>query len=211
MKCVMCNGYQCPSLKPSVEKYCRQLHHLYLACFGDEQVKVGTASNVRKEVRLYEQGPLCAIYVAKAPGPTIKQIEATVSKMGYTEAMTKKRKQELLASKMTIEEGRHLVVEALEDIISRISPTYEGFFHEPEVLTMPEVSIVARKYEEFDILNPELDKILGGKVMGASGNTLLLKDNAGILTLDLSLLKSWIIEINPQGPRTERVKQLSLF
>lgn len=211
MKCVVCNGYQCPTLKPSVERYCRQLHHLYLACFGDEQVKVGTASDVRKQTRLYDQGPLCAMYVAMGPGPTIKQIEANVSKMGYTESMTKKRKQELLASNMTFEESYQLVLTALKDITTRIIPKYEGYFHEPELLNMPALSIAARKHKDFDILNPEPDKILGGQVIGASGNTLLLKDNAGLVTLDLSSFKSWIVELNPQGPRTERVKQLSLF
>lgn len=211
MRCVMCNGFSCPPLKPSVEAYCRQTHHLYLACFGSKQVKVGTASDARKYTRILEQGPLAAAFVATAPGPTIKQIEHTVSGMGYTEAMNRSEKRLLLTSSMGEDEAQKLVLDAFTDVSGRIPENYEHYFHKPEIVTRPVLAVKSRVFNSLDELKPETDKILGGEIVGASGNLLILNDGVGASTLDLTLFKSWIIEINPDGPRTTRVKQLQLL
>ncbi|MCI0712425.1 MAG: DUF2797 domain-containing protein [Chloroflexi bacterium] len=211
LPCVMCNGFDCPPLKPSVEAYCQRPHSLYLACFGSDRVKVGTASEGRKYVRLHEQGPLAAMLVAKASGPLIKQMEAIISRMGYTEAMRTSTKQKLLTSGMTENEAKQHLLKALEDILSRIPVQYETYFQEPEHVKIPPLALAARQFRELEALKPEVDQILGGHVVAASGNFLVFQDNVGAMTLDLSALRSWVIEMNPDGQPAKRTKQLSLF
>lgn len=46
--------------------YVAQPHWLYIATFADATSKVGTAAQLRKRVRLHEQGALRATYVARA-------------------------------------------------------------------------------------------------------------------------------------------------
>ena len=58
--CMTCDGFRCPRLSVEMHTWCRQTHHLYLACFGDSTIKVGTASDARKSQRIIEQGPLAA-------------------------------------------------------------------------------------------------------------------------------------------------------
>lgn len=211
MGCVMCNGFNCPPLKPSVERYCRQKHHLYLACFGNENVKVGTASDIRKNVRVWEQGPLAAAYVASAPGPVIKQIEYTVSRLGYTEAMRRTEKRNLLTSGMNEDEARKLIGLALEDINQRLSSSYIEHFHPPEFAEMPELAKKSRRYSSLDDVVADVDQIIGGKISAASGHMLIFEDSLGPLVLDLATLKSWLIEVNPEGSLPTRTKQLPLF
>lgn len=211
LRCVMCNGFDCPPLKPSVEAYCKKPHYLYLACFGSDKVKVGTASEVRQYVRLHEQGPLAAMLVAKASGPLIKQMEAAISQMGYTEAMRTSTKQRLLTSGMTEHEAKQHLHRAFADIVSHIPAQYEMYLHEPEYLKMPPLALAARQFRELDNLKPEVDQILGGTVVAASGSFLVFQDNVGAMTLDISALRSWVIEMNPDGQPGKRTKQLSLF
>ena len=211
LPCVICNGFDCPPLKPSVEAYCQRPHSLYLACFGSDRVKVGTASEGRKYTRLHEQGPLAAMFIAKASGPLIKQMEATVSRMGYTEAMRRTTKQRLLTSGMTELEAKHHLTNSFEDIVSHIPAQYEMYLHEPEHVTIPPLALAARQFNDLDVLKPEVNQILGGTVVAASGSIVVFQDNVGAMTLDLATLRSWVIEINPDGQPAKRTKQLSLF
>lgn len=211
IQCVMCNGFSCPPLKPSVQEYCRQEHHLYLACFGDNRVKVGTASNARKKIRIWEQGPLAAVYVASAPGPTIKQIEHVVSGLGYAEAMQRSEKKVLLTSGMEVRQAENLIVAALQDIRHKISSSYLRYFHEPESAERPRLAVMSRTFSAVDNVVADVNQIIGGQIVAASGGLLIFEDNVGPFVLDLATLKSWLIEVNPDGPRPVRNKQLSLF
>lgn len=211
MPCVMCNGFNCPPLKPAVEAYCRQTHHLYLASFGDNNIKVGTTSASRKYIRLLDQGPLAAAYVATAPGPTIKQMEYNVSRLGYTEAMRRTQKRALLSSGMSENEARQLVLTALEDITRHISQVYQTYFHVPEFFERPPMAIASREFSVLDEIVPKSGEVISGQVLAANGHTLILGEKVAPVTLDLADLKSWIIEINPLDPKPVRTKQLPLF
>lgn len=211
LPCVICNGFNCPTLKPAIEAYCQRPHSLYLACFGSDRVKVGTASEGRKYVRLHEQGPLAAMFIAKASGPLIKQMETIISRMGYTETMRRSTKQKLLTSGMTEHEARQNLIDALKDIIPRLPVQYEMYLHEPQHVKVPPRSLAARRFNELDILKPAVNRIVGGKVAAASGSFVVFQDDVGAMSLDLAELRSWVIEIDPHGQPAKRTKQLSMF
>ncbi len=211
LPCVMCNGINCPPLKPAVERYCHQPHHLYLACFGDQQVKVGTASHARKHLRILEQGPLYATYVASAPGPKIKQIENAVSQLGYTEMMRRANKLSLLTSGMQESEAKRLVLTAFQDIQRRISPAFSQYFHEPEQAEKPPMALAARNFARLEELQAPPEETFGGRLLAASGSFVVLDDGVNATVLDLVGLKSWMVKLDPDEQPPLRAKQLSLF
>jgi hypothetical protein len=211
LPCVICNGFDCPPLKAVIEAYCQRPHSLYLACFGSDRVKVGTASEGRKYTRLHEQGAFAGMFIAKATGPLIKQMEATISRMGYTEIMRRSTKQKLLTSGMSESEAKQNLIDSYKDIVPRLPAQYEMYLHEPEHVKMPRLALAARKFQELDMLKPAVNRMVGGKVVAASGSFLIFQDGVGAMTLDLAELRSWVIEIDPHGQPARRTKQLSLF
>lgn len=76
-----------------IREYIGQPHLLYIACFGNGECKVGTATLSRRNKRLYEQGALLARFVASAPdGLHVRELERLVSAAGFKEAVTVKTK-----------------------------------------------------------------------------------------------------------------------
>jgi hypothetical protein len=68
-------------LPPGLRRYLDQPHWLYVATFPDGHSKVGTASRMRKQVRLAEQGAAVASYLAVTPdGMSIRHVEEHVSR-----------------------------------------------------------------------------------------------------------------------------------
>ncbi len=62
-----------------MEKYLAQDHYIYLAFFHPRTVKVGTAAAGRRYKRLLEQDALISMFIAKAPGNQIQQLERHIS------------------------------------------------------------------------------------------------------------------------------------
>lgn len=72
-----------------IREYIGQPHLLYIACFGNGECKVGTATLTRRNKRLYEQGALLARFVASSPdGLHVRELEWLVSAAGPAEAVT---------------------------------------------------------------------------------------------------------------------------
>lgn len=207
-----CDGRTIPELKPAVRAYIEQEHILYLACFGDETVKVGMASEQRKFQRVWDQGPLAAYYIAKADGITIRQLEVEISQLGYTEFMRRSRKQELLTSKMTQAEAFARLDAAVQHIRQHLPHGYaELIFTQAEPVPYPEGALAARGFRELEQLLPAPQQIIEGNVVGASGSILVL-DNGGIhAALDLHDLISWVVELNPSGEVKREARQIGLF
>lgn len=209
-QCMTCPGYNCPPLKPSVERYCRQTHYLYLVCFGNDLVKVGTASQPRKEARILEQGPIAAAYVASGPGPHIKQLEKSVSGLGYTERMTRREKYECLASKMTVEKAKKLIADAYNDILSRNGSRFNHLFRQPEFISFDHLYNRSSIYMKPELVDLNVTDAVIGEVLAKRGNFLVV-DKGGVLeALDLVQLRSWIIEFNP-NIKSAGPQQLGFF
>lgn len=208
--CLTCDGFRCPRLSAEMTAWCRQHHHLYLACFGDEDLKVGTASAPRKNQRVVEQGPLAAARVAEAAGPRIRQMETLLAQAGFSETVRRSRKTALLAGAMTEVEARSLVIDATHRLKEVLPREYHGALHAPIFVPQPDLARRSRALP----LNPlELEDgvVVDGEAVGAVGHTLFLRDPDGTFALDLGALKGRRVTWNPAGPRRKPTAQLGLF
>ncbi len=208
--CMICDGSRCPKLSRSMERYCRQTHHLYLACFGSDTLKVGTASDGRRTQRIVEQGPLAAARVAHAEGPIIKQMEAALVATGFTEAMRRSQKTALLRGAMKPEEAVVRVEEGVRDLAAQLPGMFHRYLHSPVFIEMPELTLSSRGMAVND-LPIEPGTVIEGDVAGAIGHVLFIDDGDGRFAVDLGGLVGWIVDFDPKGPKTKPQVQLGLF
>lgn len=208
--CITCDGFRCPRLSPEVAGYCRQQHHLYLACFGDRTIKVGTASDGRRLQRVIEQGPLAAAIVARGEGPLIKQMEALLSQAGFSETMRRSRKTALIRGTMSERTATDLVLEAAADLRGELPELYHRCLHPPDLVQQPPLARRSRGLVVNE-LRVEDDRVVEGRVVGAIGHIVFLDDADGRFALDLGELKGRRLAFDPTGPRRRAQAQLGLF
>jgi hypothetical protein len=209
--CVRCDGLSCPPLAPAVQRYCTGIHHLYLATFGGEEVKVGTASQLRRRARLVEQGALVAAYIATAPGPEIKQLERAVASLGYPTAMRRREKLALLGSGVGEAEAEARVLAALDEIARALPASMHDALHPPEPTRQPELARRARSYSYLQSLPLRPGSTVAGEVLGAVGSLVVLDDGGGAAALDLAELRCRVIEMQPRTAESDVSRQLPLL
>lgn len=115
----------------SLNRYLAQPHWLYLATFADGAHKIGTASDLRKQIRLDEQGAVRATYVAHTPdGRTVRVLEDAVTQhLGVSQTRHRSSKTASLARPLdgdtldAIHAGRVADVEAF---LRGFSPRHAG-------------------------------------------------------------------------------------
>ncbi len=208
--CMTCDGLRCPRLPLAMQQYCQGPHHLYLACFGDDALKVGTAADHRREQRVVEQGPLAAARVARGPGPTIKQMEARLVASGFTETMRRSRKTSLLRGSMSDAEARALVADGAESLPAILDEDHHPYLHAPMFVEQPALAVQSRDLA-INELRVEDERVVEGEVVGAVGHLLFVRDRDGCFALDLGELRARWIEWDPEGPRRRPEAQLGLF
>jgi hypothetical protein len=208
--CLICDGSRCPKGPKVLRERCDAPHVLYLACFGEEQLKVGTAALHRRTARVVEQGPLAAARIARASGPTIKQMEHHLSKAGFTETMRRAKKMALLHSSMTEEQARALVEEAAAGVPDLLPDIFHSWLHPAEFVVQPPMAAASRSFT-FQELPVQTETVIEGDVVGAVGHVLFLEDETGCYGLDLGALKTRVIQRDPDGPRARPTVQLGLF
>ena len=210
--CMICTGFNCPSLPPAMHEKCQSQHVLYLASFGDDRVKVGTAVWHRRDGRLHDQGPLAALRVASAEGPVIKQMEHVLVKAGFTEAFRREDKRRLLASATSPQDalaGLHAEARRLPELLSSSYHAALGI----EIVPLPDLAIRTRdRYAARDLLDASPGCRRTGSIVGAVGHLLAVEDEAGVFYLDLAGLKARVIDLAPSSREGRRSRvQLSLF
>ncbi|MFT4621801.1 MAG: hypothetical protein ACI8PZ_000453 [Myxococcota bacterium] len=208
--CMICDGFRCGRLSPAVERHCRRTRVLYLACFGADALKVGTAIHPRRDQRIVEQGPLAAARVAMGDGRIIKQMETTLSRAGFTETMRRSRKLALLDGGMDAEEATSRVRTAAAELRDVIPRAMHVLLHPPEFVRMPPLAVESRQIR-VNALPIQEGTVIEGQVVGAVGHVLFLQDDAGKFALDLGSLKGRVLEPDPDGPRRRPTVQLGLF
>ncbi len=208
--CLTCDGFRCPRLSPAMQGYCRQRHHLYLACFGEDDLKVGTASDPRRDQRVIEQGPLAAARVAEAEGPRIRQMESILARAGFSETVRRARKTALLAGAMTEEEAERRVTDGARRLAEVLPPEYHPLLHPPRLVAQPDLARQSRSLPVHP-LAIEDGVVVEGEVAGAVGHTVFLRDADGTFALDLGALKGRRVTWHPRGPRRKPTAQLGLF
>lgn len=207
-----CNGRDIPELSPGVRAYVESPHYLYLACFGDAQVKVGMASKKRKQARLDDQGPLVAQYVATGSGIEIRQLEVEISRLGYIELMRRSRKRKLLVEGEPLDQARPRLATALSHIKGQLSPEYlRLLLDEPEDYQAPPMAREARAFSELEPLELEAGKIYDVSVLAGSGSIAVVNDGGVRSSIECSELVGTVLELDPKGQVEREARQIGLF
>ena len=114
--CVKCHGNNCNVDNDILLDYCNLPHYVYLAYFPGGKIKVGTASEIRKQDRIQEQGALFSIFIARTPsGKIARQIENWIIKSGITGVVSSKYKM------------KNLIIRDLNDFFSNNDKLKEDF------------------------------------------------------------------------------------
>ncbi len=210
--CMTCDGFRCPRLTASMKRHCQATHSLYLACFGQDTLKVGTTSAKRGEQRIIEQGPLGAARIASGPGPRIKQMEhLLVSGPGnFVEIMRRAKKMALLASPMTAATARGLIADAFQGLPRLLPAEYHPLLHEPKWVWAPDIALESRGLPVTPLPLQD-DAHIRGEVVGAVGHVVFLKDEDATFALDLGALKARRLLFDPPGAGRKPVVQLGMF
>ena len=207
-----CDGRDIPPLLPAVRAYVESPHYLYLANFGDDNVKVGMASEKRKANRLLDQGPLAAMYVAKGSGIAIRQLEVEVSRMGYTELMRRSRKIKLLTEGFERPRALELLHAAQGHVTKQADDEFASLWlAEPEPFICHPQAIAAREFAKLDTLEPKPEQIVDGEFKGASGSIAIMDEGGVMSALDFAELVGQVLEFNPAGEVQREAKQMGLF
>lgn len=212
--CMICTGFDCPSLTPDMTERCHGEHHLYLASFGDGVVKVGTASRGREHDRLVEQGPAVACRIARGPGPRIKQMEHLLStRTEMVEAVRRSRKLALLASGGRPQEARGRVLDALGSARELLGADYDDLlFDEPDWFEAPTLAVSSRaKAGGRTALPVEEGALVDAELVGAVGPIALVDDRSGRFLLDLGSLVGRHLDPEPPARLRRTTVQLGLF
>lgn len=209
---MICTGFDCPRLVPAALESCLQTHHLYLASFGGQEVKVGTASHHRRTARPVDQGPLFVAIVASGPGPRIKQLESVTShETEAVEGMRRARKLSLLRGNMSTKEAEDRVMQAFSAMRAAASD-YTDLVHTPEPVAIPRL---ARETREMISAEAELPVEEGcrieGNVTGAVGHVAVLEDPQARFVLDLGQLVGRLVDLDPPKSVRRSQVQLGLF
>ena len=210
--CMICDGFRCPPLQPTIQRSCEQDHALYLACFGDRTIKVGTASAPRRDARLIEQGPLAAARIALGPGPRIKQMEHILSTTtSLVEGMRRSRKLTLLKSPMSVQDAKELIGVAHNEATTALRDQYRSLLHPLDFVTPPPLAVRTRKELGIETeLGVHEGRLVAGQIVGAVGHVLVLQDG-GRFFVDLGELKGRLIDPDPPADVRRAPVQLGLL
>lgn len=198
--CMTCDGRRCPALSPNVEQYCRQTHYLYLANFGGGKVKVGTAAAARKHARIIEQGPVAAAYIAAAPGPTIKQLEKLVSSLGFVERFTRRVKLQLLLTRWDVGAARQRIQDAFEVVAKSIPAEWTPALRSPDFVDLQSSTHAQLVAPPVQVIEVTPGRTIQGNILGMHGSLLFLETVGVRSVVDLSALRSYVVNHNSVGP-----------
>lgn len=139
-KCIRCHGEECYVKNKDVLKYCNTTHYVYLACFPNGKIKVGTVSEIKKYNRLLEQGALYSIFIAKTPsGKIARQIEKNIIDGGVPGAVTTSYKMKNIIFKDDPLTIKKQLLNKYKEILKNISSDNNQYLIEPEFNAFNEI------------------------------------------------------------------------
>ncbi|MFD5179032.1 hypothetical protein ACFWM1_24720 [Nocardia sp. NPDC058379] len=205
------------ALPEQVRGYVAQPHHLYIAYFGDGMTKVGTASAVRRQRRLFEQGALVARFITDSPdGLHVRELERVVSeRAGLRQAVAGVTKTRILtkplrpwsALEAAVADAAAHAASTLPDDITRTDTAWSGgrdFY----------ATILARgRYADAVEFTEDSGEYVLDAVT-AHGHTIACADDAGdgeLVLVNDSRLIGRRIELDPTITAVTAPAQTSLF
>ncbi len=100
-----------------MREYLAKKHYIYLSFFAPNILKVGTAADLRKEIRPIEQDALIYAYIAESDGFSIQDIEHDISdKLRISEAVSSSAKFKNLSLKPSTRVAKEQITSAYNRI-----------------------------------------------------------------------------------------------
>lgn len=209
--CVKCHGSSCKAKSQEVINYCNTSHYVYLAYFPNGKIKVGTASEVRKYIRLLEQGAIFSMYIAKTPnGKIARQIEKNIIDCGITGIVTTAYKMKNLICTEKVEEVKKQLFNTYRFIIQYIELQNNRYLIEPEFNFFGKLQENLEKNmlcqsEQINMFDNQLENIkkyensdvcdlLSGKFLFAVGKIVALESEGIIQLYDSKKYEGFLFE-----------------
>lgn len=212
--CITCKGQTCDSDSQDAISYCSNDHHVYLAYYPGDLVKVGTTAAIRKEQRLLEQGAEFALIVATGDGMIVRAIEKACSTIGYTQLVRKDYKIKMLLEKSDLERASKVLIQAYHDIYNKLDKAHLRYFHEPELMNFAEKfqTKLINSLPAYVAVSPGLD--IFGEYVTIKGDILIFRQNHNLFAISLDQILGHLITDIKGAPDLIELRseaQLSLF
>lgn len=170
----------------NAKEYLEQDHFLYLTYFAPDIIKVGTASNIRKDIRLIEQDALVYAFIAKTDGYNILKLEHHISKnFNVPEAVSTRHKYKFLSQKPTLENAEFRIKNLFKSIKHFYKNTEFEKFLEKDNIKIVNLSFTANIFfpQKIDLYLSNVN-YLSGNFLGLRGKILLLSNYDNIIALN---------------------------
>lgn len=210
--CVRCHGSTCCAKNEDVLKYCGTPHYVYLAYFGDDKIKVGTASEIKKYERLLEQGALFSMFIAKTPtGKIARIIEKGIIDFGISGMVTTNYKMKnILSLNHSSEMILKILFSRYKEILNAIPNEYIKYLIEPEINSFSSIKSKIEKAllsEDFQLnmfssslyqvrkydIKRNFDLIFG-RYLFVVGNILAVENNGMVELINLKKIEGYLFE-----------------
>lgn len=215
--CLGCNGSMCQTNSEVARKFCNEGHHVYLAYFANDKLKVGTAASYRKYERVLEQGALYSIFLAQAPnGKIARQLESRISDLGIASRVNSSYKMNNFIIDREQEEIEKMLMKEYSSILRRLDDKYKKYFIKPEYNNFTNISDKVRQnlLEESrqltlfggmeELEHKEYEKILkpecvSGEIKATVGSLILLKKRNKYSVVNMKGLEGWVVEFKKRA------------
>ncbi len=210
--CLGCNGSVCKTNSDVARKFCHEGHHVYLAYFSNDKLKVGTAASYRKYERLLEQGALYSIFLAQAPnGRIARQLESRISDLGIASKVNSAYKMNNFIIDREQEEIEKMLMDEYKSILQSVDDKCKKYFIKPEYNNFMNISDKVRQnlLEESRQLtlfggmdepeHKQYEKVskpegVSGEIEAVVGSLILLKKDNKFSVVNMKSLEGWLVD-----------------
>lgn len=210
--CLGCNGNICQTYSNTAREFCHEEHHVYLAYFANDKLKVGTAASYRRYERLLEQGAIYSIFLAQTPnGRIARQLESRISNLGISSRVNSSYKMNNFIIDREQEEIDKMLIKEYEYILQRIDEKCRKYLIKPEYNNFTNISDKVKQnlLEESRQLNlfgdmekpeqKEYEKVskpeyISGEIMATVGSLILLMNDNRYSVINMKSLEGWIVD-----------------
>lgn len=210
-ECLGCDGKICRANNKMAQKFCNQEHIVYIALFGNDRFKVGTAAEYRKYSRILEQGAIASMFIAETPnGRLARLIEHKIGQYGYTLQVQSSYKIQNLVIEKSKNEIKEILEKKYKEIKEELPLALRQYMVSPKINYCEKINETNKKYLLKE--NPQLslfDEIkksknydfslqsdtICGSIVNIVGTMLILNNNK-IHVYDTKKLEGWIVDIN---------------
>jgi hypothetical protein len=177
-----------------MKEHLSQDHFIYLAYFAPDIIKVGTAAASRKYIRLIEQDALQAIFIARASGFSIQDLEHAISReLGITEMVKSKQKYQFIKYRQDVDKAREAIAREYQKVVDR----FKGSKFESWILSTDPRTDLIDLSSTSSLIIPDIDteivrvrqpEIVSGNFLGLRGKYLLSEYDDLLITLKITSL-----------------------